>query len=144
MDYDAYGSPTKWTVMLDKKRRCDKSVCTCAQIEEKYVRTDNQTVYLQDQTTRTPSLANPPIQTTLTGTPFTSPLQPEYGIPLDQTLWKGGESKENTIAVIPKTVLPFLDTVPAIGPHHQQESRPQGKTRTEYGGPFVQIPQRGE
>ena len=61
---------------------CNGSLCPCIHTEELYVRTDNQTVYIQDQTTRTPSLANPPIRTTPPGTPFTDPLHgilPGYG-----------------------------------------------------------------
>ena len=54
--------------------RCNRSVCPCIHTEEYYVLTDNHTVYLQYQTTRTPSLANTPVRKTLPGTPFTSPL----------------------------------------------------------------------
>ena len=53
---------------------CNGSVCTCTQTEKYYVLTDGQTVYLRDQMTRTPSLANPPIRKTPQGTSFTAPL----------------------------------------------------------------------
>ena len=55
-------------------RICNGRVCPCTQVEEQYVRIDGYMVYLRDQTTRTPSLANPPIQTTLPDTPFLAPL----------------------------------------------------------------------
>ena len=69
-NFDTYGNPTKWTVMLEKKRVCNMSVFAHTQTWEKYVHTDGQTVYLWDQTTRTPSLANLLIQTTPPGTLF--------------------------------------------------------------------------
>ena len=54
---------------------CNRSIYPCTQTEEYYVRAEGQTIYLQDQTTRTPSLAKPPIQLTPPGTPpFTAPL----------------------------------------------------------------------
>ena len=52
---------------------CNGSVCPCTQTEETYVCTDSQTVYLRDQMTRTPSLANPPILTTPPGIPASRP-----------------------------------------------------------------------
>ena len=61
-------------VMPEKKRECNGSVCPCTPTEEQYVRTDDQTVYLQYQTNRIPSLSNPPIQTTPPGTLFTAAL----------------------------------------------------------------------
>ena len=76
----AYGSPTKWTVMIENKRVCKGRICPCTQTEEKYIRTYSHTVYLQDQTIRTPSLANPLIQTTPLGNPFAAPLHVFYSI----------------------------------------------------------------
>ena len=61
-------------VIPEKKRRCNGRVYTCVQAEKWYVPTEGQTVYLRYQTNRTPSLDNPPIQTTLPRTPFTAPL----------------------------------------------------------------------
>ena len=62
-------------VMFGNKRLCNGRVCPCIQTEEQYVHTDFQTIYLQDQTTQTPSLANPPVPMTPPGNRFTSPLQ---------------------------------------------------------------------
>ena len=50
----------------------DESVCTCTQIEEYCIRRNVHTVYIKYQETRTPSLANPSIQTM---PPGTTPLQ---------------------------------------------------------------------
>ena len=50
------------------------SVCPCNQTEKQYIRTDGQTVYLRDHMTRTPSIANSPIQKTPAGTPSLFPL----------------------------------------------------------------------
>ena len=52
---------------------CNGSVCPCTQTEETYVCTDSQTVYLRDQMTRTPSLANLLILTMPPGTPSSQP-----------------------------------------------------------------------
>ena len=52
---------------------CNGSVCPCTQTKEYYVCKYGQTVYLQDHTTRTLSLANPPILTTPLGTPTPCP-----------------------------------------------------------------------
>ena len=61
--------------IIEKKRGCNWSVCTCTQSEEYYVCTNGQKVYLWDQTTRKPSLANPLVLKTLPGTRFISLLQ---------------------------------------------------------------------
>ena len=45
---DAYGSPTKWTVTIEKKRGCIEIVFTCTETEEYYISKDVQTVYLRD------------------------------------------------------------------------------------------------
>ena len=66
--------------MPEKKIGCNRSVCPFTQTEEQYVRTDGQTVYLRDQTTITPSLANLPIRMIPPGNPFTAPLQSSDGI----------------------------------------------------------------
>ena len=54
--------------MPDKKMGCNGSIYPRTQTEEQYVHTYGQTVYLQYQTTRTTSLANPSIQTMPPGT----------------------------------------------------------------------------
>ena len=61
-------------VMTEKKRGCTGSFCPCTHTDKYYVRTDGQTVYLRDQKTRTPLLANPPIQTTPPGNLFNALL----------------------------------------------------------------------
>ena len=76
----------KWVhtkkVIIIKWVCCNGSVYPCTQTEEYYIHIYVQTVCLRYQTTRTTSLANPPIQTTPPGTPFTVPLHgilPEHG-----------------------------------------------------------------
>ena len=53
---------------------CNRSIYICTQTEEYYVCRNVKTVYLREQTTRTPSLANLPIQTTPPGTWYKAPL----------------------------------------------------------------------
>ena len=57
---------------------CNGSACSFNYTEEQYVCTDGQTVYLRYHTTGTPSLANPPIQMTLPGTPPPPTSRPRY------------------------------------------------------------------
>ena len=59
----------------DKERGYNESVCPWTHIEEWYVCTDGQTIYIWYQKSRTPSLANSPILTTPPGTRSTSLLQ---------------------------------------------------------------------
>ena len=66
----SYGRP----VMLEKLGVYNRRVWTCTQIYKQYVLTDGQKVYLWDQTTGTPSLANPPIGVTPPGTPLLGPV----------------------------------------------------------------------
>ena len=68
-------------VMPENKIGCNGRFFLCTKIGEFYIHTDIYMVYLRDQTTRTPSLANTPIQTTSPGTLFTSPLHPLFLVP---------------------------------------------------------------
>ena len=74
-----YSSP----VISDKKRGYNRSVYTCTQTEEKYVRTDGETVYLWDQRTINTSLVNTPIQRRPQG----PALQSCYIVQGEENLW---------------------------------------------------------
>ena len=75
------------SVTLEKKRGCNRIVCTFTHIEESLVQTDGQKVYLRDHTAWTPSCANLSVWMTPPGTCSAAPLQREpYINPLGQPL----------------------------------------------------------
>ena len=61
-------------LILDKKRGCNRSVCTCTQTEEYSVWKYGQTIYIKDQMAWTISLTNTPVKTTPPGTPIRGPV----------------------------------------------------------------------
>ena len=82
--------------MIEKKRGLNRSVCLYIQTEKYYVRTNVKRVYLQEDMIRTPSLANPLIQTTPPGTRLHGPVKDPY-------IWKQGLSCKYFVVNINKS-----------------------------------------
>ena len=90
--------------MLEKKRRCNRSIGPYIQTEGYYVHKDGQTVYRQYQMTQTPSLYNPPVETTPPGTLSTDLLQPYLGFYYVMTT-------ETHICIWSNTLLHYIGTI---------------------------------